>query len=134
VKPNLLLCAATAALLASCAHAPAVQAPAVQSRAKPIVTVDGLKFKDLNANGRLDAYEDWRRPVDGRVADLVAQEQCGIALSGKAGPQGRLPFALANDLQAVIDNQPEMTRAGPHGARSTLGHRPDRLILAPVKP
>jgi beta-glucosidase len=28
-------------------------------------------------------------------------------LSGKARPQGKLPFALANNLQAVIDNQPD---------------------------
>ena len=28
-------------------------------------------------------------------------------LTGKARPQGRLPFALANSLQAIIDNQPD---------------------------
>ena len=30
-------------------------------------------FKDLNRNGILDAYEDWRLPVDERIADLVRQ-------------------------------------------------------------
>ena len=29
-------------------------------------------------------------------------------LSGKVKPQGKLPFALANNLQAVIDNQPDV--------------------------
>ena len=29
-------------------------------------------------------------------------------LSGKFKPQGKLPFALANNLQAVIDNQPDL--------------------------
>ncbi|MBB6056004.1 glycoside hydrolase family 3 protein [Tolumonas osonensis] len=29
-------------------------------------------------------------------------------LSGKFNPQGKMPFALANNLQAVIDNQPDM--------------------------
>jgi beta-glucosidase len=29
-------------------------------------------------------------------------------LSGKFKPQGKLPFALANNLQAVIDNQPDV--------------------------
>ncbi|MBK7541979.1 MAG: glycoside hydrolase family 3 C-terminal domain-containing protein [Candidatus Competibacteraceae bacterium] len=29
-------------------------------------------------------------------------------LSGKFKPQGRMPFALANNLQAVIDNQPDV--------------------------
>ena len=29
-------------------------------------------------------------------------------LSGKVKPQGRMPFALANNLQAVIDNQSDV--------------------------
>ena len=39
----------------------------------PILEVDGLKFKDLNKNGSLDVYEDWREETDTRVADLIAQ-------------------------------------------------------------
>jgi len=38
-----------------------------------ILTVDGLSFKDLNKNGKLDKYEDWRLPVDVRAKDLAAQ-------------------------------------------------------------
>lgn len=38
-----------------------------------ILDVDGLKFKDLNKNGSLDVYEDWRKPVDERVNDLLSQ-------------------------------------------------------------
>ncbi len=38
-----------------------------------ILEVDGLKFKDLNKNGELDVYEDWRKDTDTRVADLIAQ-------------------------------------------------------------
>lgn len=36
-----------------------------------ILTVGGLKFKDLNRNGKLDKYEDWRLPADERAKDLV---------------------------------------------------------------
>ena len=39
----------------------------------PILEADGLKFKDLNKNGKLDAYEDWRVDTDTRVADLISQ-------------------------------------------------------------
>ena len=39
----------------------------------PILEVDGLKFKDMNKNGTLDVYEDWRVDTDARVADLIAQ-------------------------------------------------------------
>lgn len=38
-----------------------------------LMTVDGFAFKDLNRNGRLDPYEDWRLPSEERVADLAAQ-------------------------------------------------------------
>ena len=39
----------------------------------PILDVDGLKFKDMNKNGSLDVYEDWRLENDVRIADLIAQ-------------------------------------------------------------
>lgn len=38
-----------------------------------ILTVDGLAFKDLNKNGQLDKYEDWRLPVDARAKDLASK-------------------------------------------------------------
>lgn len=38
-----------------------------------ILGVDGLTFKDLNGNGQLDVYEDWRQDVDARVKDLYDQ-------------------------------------------------------------
>ncbi|MBO5498872.1 MAG: glycoside hydrolase family 3 C-terminal domain-containing protein [Bacteroidales bacterium] len=38
-----------------------------------ILTVDGYAFKDLNRNGSLDAYEDWRLSAEDRAADLASQ-------------------------------------------------------------
>ena len=38
-----------------------------------ILTVDGLSFKDLNQNGKLDKYEDWRLPTDVRAKDLASK-------------------------------------------------------------
>ncbi|AMR30674.1 beta-glucosidase [Mucilaginibacter sp. PAMC 26640] len=38
-----------------------------------ILTVGGLAFKDLNKNGKLDKYEDWRLPVEVRAKDLAAK-------------------------------------------------------------
>lgn len=38
-----------------------------------ILDVDGYRFKDMNGNGTLDVYEDWRQDVDARVADLISQ-------------------------------------------------------------
>ncbi len=38
-----------------------------------IITVAGLNFKDLNKNGQLDKYEDWRLDVNVRAKDLAAK-------------------------------------------------------------
>lgn len=38
-----------------------------------ILTVNGLSFKDLNKNGTLDPYEDWRLSADLRAKDLAGR-------------------------------------------------------------
>ena len=38
-----------------------------------ILTINGLAFKDLNKNGQLDKYEDWRVPADERAKDLASK-------------------------------------------------------------
>lgn len=38
-----------------------------------ILTINGLHFKDLNKNGKLDPYEDWRLPVEERAKDLAGK-------------------------------------------------------------
>jgi len=35
--------------------------------------VDGLAFKDLDKDGELDVYEDWREDDETRAKDLVSQ-------------------------------------------------------------
>lgn len=49
-----------------------------------IIEVDGYAFKDLNRNGVLDAYEDWRLPMEERAADLAkklsVEEIAGLML------------------------------------------------------
>lgn len=42
----------------------------VQARIKKLIQVDGLTFKDLNGNGVLDPYEDWRLSPEERAKDL----------------------------------------------------------------
>lgn len=39
----------------------------------PILEADGLKFKDLNNNGELDVYEDWRQDTEARIQNLLEQ-------------------------------------------------------------
>ena len=55
-----------------------------------ILSDAGLHFKDLNKNGTLDKYEDWRLPVNERAGDLASQmsiEQiAGLMLYSKHQP------------------------------------------------
>ncbi|MFN8495534.1 MAG: glycoside hydrolase family 3 N-terminal domain-containing protein [Caldilineaceae bacterium] len=47
----------------------------------PQLTEAGFTFRDLNKNGKLDPYEDPRRPIEERVEDLLSQ----MTLAEKAG-------------------------------------------------
>ena len=71
-----------------------VEQPEIGARVVKVLRVDGLLFKDLDKNGTLDAYEDWRRPIDERVQDLVGrmqvEEKAGLMVgpSLQMGPGG----------------------------------------------
>ena len=85
--------------------------PTLAAKSKPVITVDKYKFKDLNANGKLDKYEDWRLSVDERINDLVAQmndtEKVGMMMinDNNAGCAG----AVTTTADDYINNQ-KMTR------------------------
>lgn len=102
---TLRLAAATAALLVlgSCQSGEdAAPLAAVQiemsSRQVPLIEIDGLQFRDLDRSGSLDAFEDWRNPVDTRVSDLLQrmtpEEKAGVTmhstLRGVAGPLAQI--------------------------------------------
>jgi beta-glucosidase len=72
--------------------------PVLGSRGVPIIKKDGLRFKDLNRNGRLDPYEDWRLASVERARDLLRR----MSLEEKAGLLV-LPVAPANELLGPID-------------------------------
>ena len=72
-----LLCAAAMAVASfgTCVFAEeaSYEQPELAPRVKSIIEVDGYQFIDLNSNGQLDVYEDWRENAETRAADLVAQ-------------------------------------------------------------
>ena len=71
-----------------------------------ILTVDGKKFKDSNADGKLDAYEDWRLSVADRVADLVNQ----MSLEQKSGLMHINTHRMIEDFKGgvYVENDDEM--------------------------
>lgn len=47
--------------------------PTLNPHSKSVLEVDSYQFIDLNGNGELDVYEDWRQDAETRAADLVSQ-------------------------------------------------------------
>jgi beta-glucosidase len=97
---RLLLTVAAIALapvaLPSAAMAAPVQ-PVLGSRTGATVVVDGLKFRDLDRDGKLSPYEDWRLDPDQRAADLTARmtldEKAGAMMHGTVPAKGPLGVA-----------------------------------------
>jgi beta-glucosidase len=75
-------------LVASPLAAQVTTRPALGSFTGSLITVDGRRFRDLNRNGKLEPYEDWRLPSAVRARDLVGRmtldEKVGAAVHGTA--------------------------------------------------
>lgn len=72
----------TALLMAGQVPASADEAaPVVHSRAGALLTAGGAIFRDLDRDGKLARYEDWRLPPETRAEDLVVR----MTLEEKAG-------------------------------------------------
>jgi beta-glucosidase len=68
----------------------------------PSLIQNGITYRDLNKNGRLDPYEDPRRPIEERVADLISQ----MTLEEKAGLMFHPPVAMNTDGSLVEEIAP----------------------------
>ena len=125
MRIRIALTAACALLLAACGpkwkEAPADGFQLVTQKggatlgytSAPLLTVDRFAFKDLNRNGILDPYEDWRLPAETRAKDLAAQlsieEIAGLMLySGHQAVRGpeitdpQKKFLEEDNLRAVL--------------------------------
>jgi beta-glucosidase len=106
------------------------QAP-LRTRSAPVIEQDGYRFRDLDRNGKLDPYEDWRLTPEARARDLVArmtlEEKAGAMMHGTAragGPAGGAGVGAQYDtaanrrLIADVKVNSMITRLG--GAPATL--------------
>lgn len=128
--------------------------PKIEARKVPLIVRDGLKFRDLNKNGMLDAYEDWRLPVEQRINDLISkmtpEEKVGLmihsSLAGFTGPNGEvlgLPSAgsrfgpgraapAASGANRAFQGRPNMNHVEPMGPANPvqlISERHVRYIL-----
>jgi beta-glucosidase len=82
------------------------QAP-LRTRSAPIIEQGGYRFRDLDRNGKVDPYEDWRLAPAARARDLVArmtlEEKAGAMMHGTAragGPAGGAGVGAGYDTAA----------------------------------
>ena len=69
-----------------------------------ILNLEGFQFKDLNKNGKLDKYEDWRLSNDARAKDLLTK----MSVEDKVGfmliSTSRLKSERSAQINAETDN------------------------------
>ena len=108
-----------AAFLGGCA--PRYVQPELGARKVNILTERKYQFKDLNKNGVLDDYEDWRKPMDERIADLVSQmtleEKVGLMFHPNiaVNESGEVKYDLTPEEKEAIRKAEEEGYAGPIG-------------------
>ncbi|WP_052342625.1 glycoside hydrolase family 3 protein [Bacillus sp. EB01] len=84
---------------------PATGQPEIEASRKGVLKDGGYQFRDLDGDKVLDTFEDWRKPVDQRVADLVSR----MTLAEKAGLMlinTHTPLANPADGKYVKDDDP----------------------------
>jgi len=108
------------------ARAAATPQPGIGTRTIPIIDVGKLRFRDLNRNGWLDPYEDWRLSVEVRAEDLVGR----MTLPERAGAMmhGTAPFPGAARSGAVYDRTAARTMVIDRHVTSLI----TRLAIAPA--
>jgi beta-glucosidase len=72
--------------LATLATGVSANSVVIEERDLPVLTIGGQQFKDMNRNGRLDRYEDWRLSAEDRARNLVTwmtlEEKAGAMMHG----------------------------------------------------
>lgn len=95
--------------------------PVLGSRSVSIIEKKGLQFRDLNKNGELDPYEDWRLSDSARIADLLSQmtleEKVGLMFHPNIAvpADGVVKYDFTEEEKAAMANAANETYAGPIG-------------------
>jgi beta-glucosidase len=105
-----------------------VKQPFLGTRSVKLIEKDGLKFRDLNKNGELDKYEDWRLPEATRIEDLVIkmtiEEKVGLMFHPNIAvpPDGKVKFDLTEEEKASLNGNDQYSGpVGPGGQKGAGG-------------
>jgi beta-glucosidase len=84
----------------------------IGARVKPVLELEGVRFRDLNGNGVLDPYEDRRLSAAERAADLVS----------RMTPEEKIGLMVINSRTMGI-SQPDREFASHAGTLDEQCHR-----------
>ena len=100
----LCLCMSSVVGFAQSAPSKKIIQPVLGHRSAPLINDGGFQFKDLNKNGKLDKYEDWRWSNEERTKDLLSkmsvEEKVGFMLISTS----RLKSERSAQINAPTDN------------------------------
>ena len=120
MNKSILLGAAFLAVV-SLGCTPKFTQPELGARKVEILTEGKFQFKDLNKNGQLDPYEDWRLPMEERIANLVSQmtleEKVGLMFHPNiaVNESGMVKYDLSPEEKEALRRAEEERYAGPIG-------------------
>ena len=103
--------------------------PTIVTTSAPVITVDGLLFKNSSRGGVLLPYEDWRLDADARAVDLASrlpiEALVGLMLySRQSVPAPERPVSRAPTLDAPSRTPPRRTpyrTSAPHARDDQIG-------------
>ena len=94
-----------------------------------IITANRLAFKDLNKNGQLDKYEDWRLSNEERAKDLLSkmsvEEKVGFMLISTV----RMKNDRSSGPQAAAGNTPQQASSSDLNEEDVVRHKLVKAII-----
>jgi beta-glucosidase len=82
--------------------------PRLGTRTTPLINVGGARFRDLNRDGILQPYEDWRLPAPARAADLLSRmtlaEKAGAMMHGTPPATPNEQYDLGQARAVILDS------------------------------
>jgi beta-glucosidase len=105
--------------------------PPLTTRSVPVIEQSGLRFRDLDRNGKVDPYEDWRLTPAARARDIVArmtlEEKAGAMMHGTARSAGQMGGAGVGTGYDTAANRRLIADAKVNSMITRLGGAPASL-------
>lgn len=129
-KLLLLFCAISAIGIWSCTKSLNTHSSQIKigTKSSKILTINKLQFKDLNRNGALDRYEDWRLSPDERSKDLVSK----LSLEQKAGLMLISTTLMENDAGSGPSAKPITSGFGETDVVNDINFFTKKPLYAPM--